>query len=521
MCYLPRTSQTSKGTIMNITISTDRLAELDCEALVVGHYEGEQMPAGGARALDESCNGIMSELIGTGDFEGKLYTSSVIYPRGIIPAKRIVLAGLGKREECNLERVRGTFSKAVQTMRDMGVTQIATSLDFGERDCAAGDIARAVIEGILLGLYRFTSYKTREEGSKGEITEIIIAEERADLLEEIRKGAQTAEIISRAVYHARDLVTTPSNDMTPAILANRAEVIAAEAQLKYDVLDEAAMDELRMHALLGVARGSAEEARLIILEYNGGNAGTAPVVLVGKGITFDSGGISIKPSDKMDEMKSDMAGGAAVIGTIKAAADLKLPLNVVAIIPATENLPGGQAYKPGDILKTMSGLTVEVKNTDAEGRLILADALTFAKRYHPAAIIDVATLTGACVVALGDYLIGMMGTDEKLKKHMSEASDATGEMVWELPLWHEYDELIKSDVADIKNVGTRAGGTITAALFLKRFVDDCPWVHLDIAGPALIAKDKPYIPKGASGIGVRLLTQFLMDRSQGFHVSHP
>jgi len=223
----------------------------------------------------------------------------------------------------------------------------------------------------------------------------------------------------------------------------------------------------------------------------------------------------------MDEMKSDMAGGAAVIATIKAAADLKLPLNVVAIVPATENLPGGKACKPGDVLKTMSGLTVEVKNTDAEGRLILADALTFAKKYNPAAIIDIATLTGACVVALGDYLTGMMGTDEELKRRISSASDATGEMVWELPLWQEYDELIKSDVADIKNVGTRAGGTITAALFLKRFVGKYPWVHLDIAGPALLSKDKPYIPKGASGIGVRLLAQFLMDRSQASHVSHP
>jgi leucyl aminopeptidase len=223
----------------------------------------------------------------------------------------------------------------------------------------------------------------------------------------------------------------------------------------------------------------------------------------------------------MDEMKSDMAGGAAVISTIKAASDLKLPLNVTAIVPATENLPGGRAYKPGDVLKTMSGQTVEVKNTDAEGRLILADALTFAQRYNPAVIIDIATLTGACVIALGDYIAGLMGTDEDLKTGISAASDATGETVWELPLWHEYEELLKSDVADMKNVGTRAGGTITAGLFLKKFAGDSPWAHLDIAGPALLSKDRPYIPKGASGVGVRLLTQFLMDRSRSSHVSHP
>ncbi len=497
---------------MNITVTKGSLADFDCEVLLVGHFEDSKAPEGAARLLDERCNGIIGELIDGGDFEGKLYTSSVVYTRGSIPGKRILIAGLGEKEEFDLEKLRGVFSKAAQKIRGLNITQMAVSLDFGETKFAIGDMARAAVEGALLGLYRFTPYKTLEEDKKGEITECIIVEDRPEHLEEIKKNAQTAQIISRAVYCARDLVSTPPNDMTPSILADRANAIAKEAHLTFEALDEAAMEKLGMNALLGVARGSAEEARLITLQYNGGGKGTPPVVLVGKGVTFDSGGISIKPSEKMDEMKSDMAGGAAVIATIKAAADLKLPLNVVAIVPATENLPGGRAYKPGDILKTMSGLTVEVKNTDAEGRLILADALTFAGRYNPAAIIDMATLTGACVVALGDNLAGMMGTDEDLKKRLSAASDATGERIWELPLWHEYNELIKSDVADIKNVGTRAGGTITAALFLKRFADDCPWVHLDIAGPALLSTDRPYIPKGASGIGVRLLAQFLMDR---------
>ncbi len=503
---------------MNITVTRGSLTNFDCDVLLVGHFEGSTSLEGAARSLDEGCDGIVSELIDRGDFKGKLYTSSVVYTRGLIPAKRIVIAGLGKKDEFDLEKLRGVFSKAAQKIRDLGITQMAASLDFGKTSLSIEDLARAVAEGTLLGLYRFTPYKTLEEDKKGEITDLTIVENRPKLRERIKKEVQRTQIVSRAVYCSRDLVSTPSNDMTPSILADRAEAIAREAHLTFKALDEAAMGELGMQALLGVARGSAEEARLIILEYKGGKKNDRPVVLVGKGITFDSGGISIKPSDKMDEMKADMAGGAVAIGTIKAAADLKLPLNVVAIVPATENLPGGRAYKPGDVLKTMSGLTIEVKNTDAEGRLILADALTFARKYKPAAIIDIATLTGACVVALGEHLAGMMGTDEDLKKQISAASAATGEAIWELPLWREYEELIKSDVADIKNVGTRAGGAITAALFLKRFVGDCPWVHLDIAGPALLSKDKPYIPKGASGIGVRLLSQFLMDRS---HVSHP
>jgi leucyl aminopeptidase len=274
-------------------------------------------------------------------------------------------------------------------------------------------------------------------------------------------------------------------------------------------MGEPFMKRLGMHALLSVARGSNEPPKLIAMEYNGGTKREKPVVLVGKGITFDSGGISIKPADRMEEMKSDMAGGSAVIGIMMAIADLRLPVNVVGIIPATENLPGGRAYKPGDVLQSMSGKTIEVISTDAEGRLILADAFAYADRYNPKVLIDMATLTGACIIALGDLIVGMMGTDEELKGRIREASEATGEKVWELPLPEEYNELIKSDVADFRNTGGRPGGAITAALFLQKFVGDYPWVHLDIAGPALLAKDRPYIPKGASGIGVRLMVEFL------------
>ena len=295
-------------------------------------------------------------------------------------------------------------------------------------------------------------------------------------------------------------------------MAQKAQEIARRKKVSCNILDKDKMKEMGMNALLAVASGSSEEPKFIILEYAGGKKSAAPVVLVGKGLTFDSGGISLKPADKMDEMKTDMSGGAAVMGVIMAAADLQLPLNITALIPATENMPGGTAYKPGDIIKSYSGKTIEILNTDAEGRLILADALAYSLEFKPAAIIDVATLTGACVVALGDDIIGMLGTDVKLKKEMDKAAQTTGELVWELPLWESYHELIKSDIADYKNSGGRTAGAITAAAFLSKFVGDAPWVHLDIAGPAWTSKDKTYIPKGASGVAVRLLVEFLCNR---------
>jgi leucyl aminopeptidase len=319
------------------------------------------------------------------------------------------------------------------------------------------------------------------------------------------------EIVTKAVFFARDMVSAPGNEMTPTAMAGEARKIAARKNVKLRVLDERKLKKIGMNALLGVAKGSAEPARFIILEYSGAAKADRPVALVGKGLTFDSGGISIKPAEKMEEMKSDMAGGAAVMGAIMAAADLKLPVNIVGLIPATENLPGGRAYKPGDILKSLSGKTIEIISTDAEGRLILADALTYAERFKPVAIIDLATLTGACVIALGDLAIGMLGTDKELKNKLRDAAEKTGERVWELPLWEDYHELIKSDVADFKNTGGRPGGAITAAAFLSKFIGKSPWVHLDIAGPAWLTKDRSYIPKGATGIGVRLLVQFLKD----------
>lgn len=295
------------------------------------------------------------------------------------------------------------------------------------------------------------------------------------------------------------------------MLAHHAQTIAKNNTLQCRVITEEQAQKMGMGAFLAVAQGSREPAKIIILEYIASRSFGPPLVIIGKGITFDSGGISLKPPDKMEQMKDDMAGGAVVMGTMQAVAQMKLPLNLVGIIPATENLPGGKAYKPGDVLTSLSGQTIEVISTDAEGRLILADALTYAKRYKPKAIVDLATLTGACIIALGDYVAGIMGNDASLLNSLKSAGEKTGEKVWELPLWEEYFDYLKSDIADFKNVGTRAAGTITGGMFLKKFVNDTPWVHMDIAGPTWYEKDKPYIPKGASGFGVRLLVQFLRD----------
>ena len=416
---------------------------------------------------------------------------------------------MGKRSELTLDRLRGVFAKAAQHARSLKLKSAAASVDAGLFDFPLSDAAEAMVEGVLLGLYQFTPFKTVERDAIRVLDKFILAEENPETYITIAKAAESAEIVSEAVAFARDMVSMPGNEMTPTNLASEARKIARHnKKVSCTVMDESQMKKLGMNALLGVARGSDQPAKFITLEYMAGK--TSPViVLVGKGLTFDSGGISLKPADKMDEMKTDMSGGAAVLGAIRAVADLGLKVNVVGLVPSTENLPGGNAYKPGDILKSYSGKTIEVLNTDAEGRLILADALAYAGKWKPAAILDIATLTGACIVALGEQTIGMMGTDETLKAIVREAGEKTGERVWELPLWEEYQEMVKSDVADYKNSTGRPAGTITAAAFLSKFVGDFPWVHLDIAGPAWGAKDRPYTPKGASGVGVRLFTEFL------------
>jgi len=501
---------------MDVVAQSGNIFETASEVLVVTWFEGEEMPAGTAKSLDQRCDGLLSRLIQERDFEGRLNQISLVYPGVGLPAKRILLAGLGRRADFELEKLRGAFARAAQQIRSINVKSITSFVNFPEWSCgrfSLDELTEAVVEGTLLGLYQFTPFKTVDREKIKEVDSFVLVEERVECLPIVSAAAGRAEAIARAVSFARDLVSAPGNEMTPRILAEKAlEMASSRGKIESAIFDEAKMRELGMHALLAVARGSSEPACFIILKYEGCEGSNETVALVGKGITFDSGGISLKPSDRMGEMKTDMAGAAAVIATLMAAADLELPVNVIGLVPATENLPGGRAYRPGDVLQSLSGQTIEVISTDAEGRLILADALTYAGNYHPQAIIDVATLTGACVIALGDLAIGMFGTDSSLQQEMVHAGENTGERVWEMPLWDDYFELIKSDIADYKNTGGRNGGAITAAAFLSKFVGDIPWVHLDIAGPCWLNKDRPYTPRGASGIGVRLLISWLRNR---------
>ncbi|HOG11043.1 MAG TPA: leucyl aminopeptidase [Smithella sp.] len=497
---------------MNVFVKKGMLAETKSQAVILTLFEDGKKLSGIALEIDKKSGGLISKLMADGDFEGKASQVAVAYPCGNLPSKRIALVGLGKQKEFNLEKLRAAFAKVMRHLRGMNVKEASTSVNLNLIPGKKDQIVQAAVEGALLGLYQYTPYKTvgREEFKEMDEFNIIAdAKEYAVIEPSVKK----AKIIADAVCFVRDMISAPSNEMTPSIMAQKAQEVAKRKNVTCTVLDRKKMQELGMNALLAVASGSQEEPKFIILEYSGGRKKDAPVVLVGKGLTFDSGGISLKPSDKMEEMKTDMSGGAAVMGAIMAAADMQIPLNVVALIPASDNMPSGSAFKPGDILKSYSGKTIEILSTDAEGRLLLADALAYASKFKPEAVIDLATLTGACVVALGDDVIGMLGTGEKLKKEINRAAQDTGELVWELPLWEQYHELIKSDIADYKNAGNRAAGTITAAAFLSKFVGDYPWAHLDIAGPAWADKDKPYIPKGASGIGVRLLVEFLRNRS--------
>ncbi|MDI6726806.1 MAG: leucyl aminopeptidase, partial [Smithellaceae bacterium] len=457
----------------------------------------------------------ITRVIESGDFIGKRLETLVLFNPQEKGPKRIILVGLGLKKDFSLETLRGAYARAAQQIRLIRLNEFYGSISFGESEdniYSSEALTRAMVEGVMLGLYQFTVFKTVDRENIREVNEFYILEDREDILKRVKQAAKEAQVIATGVNYARDLISHPGNEMTPKDLAAEAmNLELSSKRLKTKILEAKDMQELGMNALLGVAKGSDEPPKLIIIEYRGGKRGDPCVMLVGKGLTFDSGGISLKPAEKMDEMKSDMAGGAAVMGAIKVAAELDLPLNIISLIPAVENLPSGKAYKPGDILKSLSNLTIEVVNTDAEGRLILADALAYAQRYQPKAIIDLATLTGACVVALGDNVAGLMGNNDDLKGRVKAAAEATSEKVWELPLWDEYLELIKSDVADFKNSGGRPAGAITAGGLLSKFVGKYPWVHLDIAGPAWVTKDRPYTPKGASGFGVRLLVQLLRD----------
>jgi len=497
---------------MNIKVEKGRAEKYPCELLLLFSFESPEPLEGPIQNVDLEWKGFLSTLMKQGDFKGELYETRLFHTQGALPAKRVVLTGLGKKEEFDLEKWRGAASKAGQFIRNADIKQFAFPIKRFD-DHSEADLTESFMTGLLLGVYQFNEFKTLERDKIKEIGELVLLGEKEEDIQWIADGLRMGQIISEAVYLARNLVNGPSNQVTPTVLAEKAQQIAKEHGMEIQVLEVNQAEAMGMGAFVAVAKGSQEPGKFIVLEYNKGK-GLETIALVGKGITFDSGGISIKPSENMDRMKDDMSGAAAVLATMQAGSKLQIPFHLVGILPATENLPSGKAYKPGDILKTLSGQTVEVISTDAEGRLILSDALTYSLRYQPKAIIDLATLTGACVIALGDYVIGLFGNDEALLKRIEEASSKTGEKVWRLPLWDEYFDYLKSDVADFRNVGTRAAGAIIGGIFLSKFVGKVPWVHLDIAGPASIEKERPYIPKGGTGVGVRLLVQLLRDWSK-------
>jgi len=381
---------------LNVFVKKGMLAETKSQAVILTLFEDGKKLSGIALEIDKKSGGLISKLMADGDFEGKASQVAVAYPCGNLPSKRIALVGLGKQKEFNLEKLRAAFAKVMRHLRGMNVKEASTSVNLNLIPGKKDQIVQAAVEGALLGLYQYTPYKTvgREEFKEMDEFNIIAdAKEYAVIEPSVKK----AKIIADAVCFVRDMISAPSNEMTPSIMAQKAQEVAKRKNVTCTVLDRKKMQELGMNALLAVASGSQEEPKFIILEYSGGRKKDAPVVLVGKGLTFDSGGISLKPSDKMEEMKTDMSGGAAVMGAIMAAADMQIPLNVVALIPASDNMPSGSAFKPGDILKSYSGKTIEILSTDAEGRLLLADALSWARRYNPSAVVDCATLTGAIV----------------------------------------------------------------------------------------------------------------------------
>jgi leucyl aminopeptidase len=485
--------------LVRIGVSNDALAEVSSGLLAVGLYKGESVP----RELGEGA----ARLLPNGDFSGKEGETVLIYAPDGLATPRLLLVGLGGRAHFTLDRLRRASATVAKRARALMLDDAAFALPLPEGS-GAREAAEAAAEGAALGLYRFDRYKkTSEETRELEIFTLVSDEEG------VRVGSEVGAKLASGAYLARDLANEPSNAATPEYLAGKAREIAGRYGMKATVLDRAGIEAEGLTGLATVGRSATNEPRFIVLEHGKGSVDEAPVVLIGKAVTFDSGGISIKPSANMSDMKYDMSGGAAVLGVMEATGSLDLPLNVVGVVPATENLPGGDAFRPGDVLEFHSGKTVEIVTTDAEGRLILADALSYAKRYEPAAVVDCATLTGACHVALGDHASGLMGNDDGLIAEVRAASEASGERVWHLPLFDEYTEQIKGEVADIKNSGGRYGGALTAGAFLKEFVD-YPWAHLDIAGTAYGKSKNSYTPKGASGTPARLLVEFLRARAE-------
>ena len=496
---------------MEIKAVVGDITKVQVDALVVNLFEEVKQPGGATAAVDKALGGAVSQLIDQGEIKGKLGEVTIIHTLGKLPARIVATAGLGKKEEFNLDKVRRVAGDFSRLLRKSNCHRVATVLHgAGTGSIEPEDSAEAITEGSLLGLYNFTGYKKPEYEEIAEM--LIIADSTQHSA--VSGGVDKGKIMAEATAIARDMVNEPANQMTPTRMAEIAEETASKYDLELKVLDSRDMEAMGMGALLGVASGSSQPPKLIALGYKGNPDSQKTAGFLGKGVTFDSGGISIKPSEGMGEMKDDMAGGAAVMAALAAIARLKCQINITAIIPAVENLPGGNALKPGDILKAMNGKTIEIINTDAEGRLILADALSYAVKQSLSPLVDLATLTGACRVALGVEYSGLFSNNQPLANAIVKAANKTGEKMWQMPLPEEYKENNKSLIADIKNTGNRYGGAITAALFLAEFIDDVPWAHIDIAGTASSSKESGYIVKGATGVGVRTLTELALSQAK-------
>jgi leucyl aminopeptidase len=465
------------------------------------------LPAGLA-ALDSGIGGALSRLYTAGDFSGKRDEVALLHPEG--PANRILLVGLGKSADVTRSGIRRAAATAAKRARIIGVPSMALHLTPEARGGIAPEEAGQVIaEGLAFGAWHFPDLKLPPEEKKPALTQALILAP-ADTAP-MEAGHRTGLAIANGQTLTRGLQMLPGNTCTPTFLGVQAQELAARHGMTVTVLDLAAIRQEGMGGLLCVAQGSAQEPRFIVLEYRG--AAGAPVVLIGKGVTFDTGGISIKPADKMEDMKYDMSGAAAVLGTFEMLGQLKPAVHVIGLIPTTENMPSGTAVKPGDVVKSHFGKTIEIINTDAEGRLILCDALSWARRYQPACVIDAATLTGAVVVALGGIASGLMGNDDALIEEVRTAGERAGERTWPLPMWDEYRDLIKSDIADVKNSGGRPAGTISAGWFLREFVEGFSWAHVDIAGTAYSDREVPSRVKGPTGNCMRLFSEFVLQRA--------
>jgi leucyl aminopeptidase len=480
--------------------------------VVVGVFESRKLSPS-ARAMDQASKGYLSEIIGRGDMQGKAATALLLYNVRGTAAERVLLVGLGQEKELREKNYRDAIATAVRTLNEHGIGDAVLCLN--ELEVPGRNARWRMRQSAMVALdslYRFDRLKSK----KNEEPRRTLA--RLSFLAEKRGKQSTAEeamghgvAIAHGMKLARDLGNLPPNVCTPTYIAEQAHVLAREyKQLDVEVLEREDMEKLGMATLLSVARGSHQPPKLVVLRYTGAKASAKPVTLVGKGITFDTGGISLKPPAEMDEMKFDMCGAAAVLGTVKACCEMRLPLNLVGLIPTTENMPGGGASRPGDIVTSMSGQTVEILNTDAEGRLILCDTLTYAERFEPQCVVDVATLTGACVIALGNVATGLMSNDDELAAELLECGHEAFDRAWQLPLWDDYQEQLKSNFADIPNIGSKGAGTITAACFLSRFAKKFRWAHLDIAGTAWASGKE----KGATGRPVPLLAHFLLDRAK-------